>query len=441
MTMHSVHKLFVPVLVLLFSLLISACAKPESGHRALNSLSKEAVEKQTALNTLPVEASEKQDDISLYNISGSDELLVGIPLSEIAAAQAEVKRHIIPHWPKIADRSRYVRGRMVAVLENMEAPAGLQAIPVIESGYNPYALSYAGAMGLWQLMPRTARGLGVKNINGTNGRRDVESSTRAAVTYLLKMKERFGNWPLTFAAYHLGPTSVARRLRKQPWNPSDGINKMPVPSITKAYVRHVIGFAALLHMQTLKFPEPYPTQELKLLPPADLKQLASLSGISRDTLFRFNPGLDYAQYLKYGVSIHVPEQHLPELQEKVDSTGPKYVDVVISSGDSLWSLSRRHHTSLQHLRSLNPGIGNLLSIGKTIKAPANQLARARPTSNPLLSQGRRIRYKVRSGDSLWMIAKRFGTTSRNIARSNQISQNKLIRPGDTLWILARIRPS
>lgn len=452
MVMHSVHKLFVPVLVLLFSLLISACAKPESGHRALNTLSKETVEKQTslnappvekqtALNAPPVEASAKQDDRSLYIISDSDELLAGIPLSEIAAAQAEVKRHILPHWPKISDRSRYVRGRMLAVLEDMDAPLNLQAIPVIESGYNPYALSYAGAMGLWQLMPRTARGLGVKNINGTNGRRSVESSTRAAVTYLLKMKEKFGNWPLTFAAYHLGPTSVARRLRKHPWNLSDGINKMPVPSITKAYVRHVIGFAALLHMQTLKFPEPYPTQELKLLPPADLKQLASLSGISHDTLFKFNPELDYAQYLKQGITIHVPEQQFPELQKMVEATGPKYVDVIISHGDSLWSLSRRHHTSIGHLRSLNPGIRNLLRIGKTLKVPANQLARARPTLNPLLNRGRRIRYKVRSGDSLWVIAKRFGTTSKAIARSNQISQNKLIRPGDTLWILARIRPS
>ena len=216
---------------------------------------------------------------------------------------------------------------------------------------------------------------------------------------------------------------------------------MPVPSITKAYVRHVIGFAALLHMQTLKFPEPYPTQALKLLPPADLKQLASLSGISHDTLFKFNPGLDYAQYLKQGILIHVPEQNLPELQDKIEATGPKYVDVVITHGDSLWSLSRRHHTSIRHLRSLNPGVGNLLTIGKTLKAPANQLARAKPTPNPLLNKGRRIRYKVRSGDSLWVIAKRFGTTSRAIARSNQISQNKLIRPGDTLWILARIRPS
>jgi len=188
----------------------------------------------------------------------ASELFTGIPISEIAAAQAEVKRHVLPHWPNIAERSRYVRGRVVSALEEINAPLGLQAVPVIESGYNPYALSYAGAMGLWQLMPRTAKGLGVSNDGGLNGRRNVTISTRAAASYLLKMKKRFGNWPLAFAAYHLGPTAVSRRIKRSSWSPEDGLNKMPVPSVTRAYVRHVIGFAALLKMETLSFPEAFP---------------------------------------------------------------------------------------------------------------------------------------------------------------------------------------
>ena len=372
---------------------------------------------------------------------GSDELFKDVLLSDLAASQAEVKKHVLPHWSRIAERSRNVRQRMLPVFQDMGAPSGLQAVPVIESGYNPYALSYAGAMGLWQLMPRTARGLGVKSSKGQNGRRGIESSTRAAVGYLMKMEKRFGNWPLAFAAYHLGPTAVNRRLRKQPWQPSDGLNNMPVPSITRAYVRHVLGFAALLHMETVTFPEPHPTRAIKLMPPVDLTQLASVSGIDRKKLFILNPSLDQAQYLKHEITLHLPEKDAPALLLKLEEIGPKYVNIAIRSGDSLWSLARRHHTSTKHLRKLNPKLKNILSIGKTVKVPANQLARAKPSPNPLLSQGRRIRYKVRSGDSLWGIAQRFGTTTRDIARSNQISQNKLIRPGDTLWILARIRPS
>ena len=371
----------------------------------------------------------------------SNPLFEGLPLSDIAAAQAEVKRHVLPHWPRISERSRYVHGRLVTILKDMDAPLGLQAVPVIESGYNPYALSYAGAMGLWQLMPRTAKGLGITTDGSLSGRRNVEISTRAAAGYLLSMHNRFGNWPLAFAAYHLGPTAVAKRLRRSSWSPEQGINKMPVPSITRAYVRHVIGFAALLHMKTVSFPDAFPATPIRLMPPVDLKELARASGLDRKTLFLFNPGLNHAQYLREEVELYIPAEHEAAVLTKLEEVGPKYVTVSIRSGDSLWTLARKYHTSTNHLRRLNPGIGRVLSIGQSLKVPANQLAQANPTPNPMLAQGRRMLYKVRSGDSLWSIAQRFGTTPRDIARSNQISMKRLIRPGDRLWIIARIRPS
>jgi len=388
-----------------------------------------------------MKGSHSTDTLNTASFDHSSELFAGIPLSDIAAAQAEVKRHVLPHWPRIAERSRYVRGRLVAALEEIDAPLELQAVPVIESGYNPYALSYAGAMGLWKLMPRTAKGLGVSSDGGLNGRRNVTVSTHAAASYLLSMKKRFGNWPLAFAAYHLGPTAVSRRIRRSSWTPEDGLRQMPVPSVTRAYVHHVIGFAALLKMKVLTFPEAFPAKALKLAPPVDLKELTTTSDMDAKELFLFNPGLDHAQYLKEGVTLYIPDEHFDSMQARSEEIAPKYVRVAIHSGDSLWSLARRHHTSIQHLRKLNPHLGSLLSIGKTVKVPANQLARAKPSPNPLLSQGRRIRYKVRTGDSLWSIAQRFGTTPRHIARSNQISMRQLIRPGDTLWIVARIRPS
>jgi membrane-bound lytic murein transglycosylase D len=62
-------------------------------------------------------------------------------------------------------------------------------------------------------------------------------------------------------------------------------------------------------------------------------------------------------------------------------------------------------------------------------------------ANPLLSTGRRIRYKVRNGDSLWKIAKKFGTSTRAIARTNHMPANRLIRPGDRIWVIARFQPS
>jgi membrane-bound lytic murein transglycosylase D len=364
----------------------------------------------------------------------------GLPPEDIARAQAEAKKHILPHWPYIAERSRYVRQRVLAVLGELGAPSELQAVPVIESGYNPYALSHAGAMGLWQLMPRTATWLGVENDRERGGRRDVEQSTEAAIRYLQQLHDQFDSWPLVFAAYHLGPGAVSRRLAHHPWQPGMGIDAMPVPSITRAYVRHVVGFATLMRMNNIRFPEPIATRAVQLNAPVDLRQLEKLAGLKDHEVFRFNPGLNYGQYLNHDVTIHVPARVLSRVEAAARSLKPEFVQVAVRSGDTLWSLSRRHHISLIQLRKLNPDISSHLSIGQRLRVPANQLARARPTGNPLLSHGRRIRYKVRAGDSLWHIARRFGTTPAAIARANQMKPQSLIRPGDTLWILARIHP-
>lgn len=427
--------------------MISGKKRSHSNHLAMGLLllflascshTSQQVATKAAVTTLPAPSSSENKSSQTKLPSP---IFQGLPAEEIAQAQASVKQHVLPHWPVIAERSSNVRSRVLASIRKLKAPELLQVVPVIESGYNPYALSYAGAMGLWQIMPRTGRGLGLSYQYDKDGRRDVEQSSDAAVRYLLQLHERFGNWPLAFAAYHLGPSAVSRRLRHQPWTPADGIKNMPVPSITRAYVSHLVGMAALVEMGSIEFPEAARTRTITLAPPVDLNQLAELSLLEPATLFQLNPGLNYAQYLKQPVTIHVPEEALERVRLAQEKMAPKYVSTEVHAGDSLWTLARRHNISINHLRQLNPGIKTTLSIGQRLKVPANQLARAKPLNNPLLSKGRRIRYKVRSGDTLWDIAKRFGTTAAAIARSNQMNANSLIRPGDTLWILARIRPS
>ena len=370
-----------------------------------------------------------------------DEILVGIAPEEIARAQAEVKRHYLVHWPVVSERSRYVRQRVLKVIDKMDAPKSLQVLPIVESGYNPYALSYAGAMGLWQLMPRTAKGLGIEKKLTVDGRRDIETSTEAAVAYLQQLHAKFNSWPLAFAAYHLGPTAVARRLRKKPWKIEDGINAMPVPGITRAYVRHVVGLTALQYLGVIDFPEPVATQLIALDAPVDLFELAEKSGLGQEDFFRFNPGLNQRQYLRHSVAVHIPETYVQAIEVMKESMAPEYVHITVRSGDTLWQLAKRHGIQVSYLKKINPSLASShLSIGQKLRVPANQLAKATPLLNPLLQSGRRILYKVRRGDSLWSIASRFGTTPLAIARSNQMRTTELIRPGDKLWVLARITP-
>jgi len=368
-------------------------------------------------------------------------LLEGLSAADIAQIQADAKRIYSKHWPNVSERSRYVRARILPILKDMQAPQELEVVPVAESGYNPYAFSPVGATGLWQVMPGTARMLGMKAGKGYDARRHVEMSTRGGVQYLQNMYARFGNWPVALAAYHRGPGNMNKRLRKHPWKPEDGLNKLPVPLVTLTYVRGILGLSALVHRGVWRFPDAWETHQVALEGPVDVNQLASAADIDRKEIYRFNPGLNHSQYLTNKVLLHVPESMLQPLVSNAGAAAPEFVSIKIRSGDNLSVLAHRYHTNVHDLKRVNPGLKALLHPGQTVLVPARHLNSASPPLNPLLAQGRRIHYRVRSGDNLWNIAKRFGTTPSAIARANSIRHDKTLHPGDRLWLLARARTS
>jgi len=368
-------------------------------------------------------------------------LLEGLSPKDLARIQADAKRIYTKHWESVSERSRYVRARILPILQDMKAPPQLEVVPVAESGYNPYAFSPVGATGLWQVMPGTARVLGMTAPKGYDSRRHVESSTRGGVQYLLDMHAMFGNWPVAFAAYHRGPGSMMKRLKKHPWKPSDGLDRLPVPGVTRTYVRGILGLSMLVQRGVWQFPEPWETHQVVLDGPLDVNQLAKAADIDQEELYRFNPGLNHSQYLHNKITLHVPEFMMQPLMANAGQAVPEYVSTKIRKGDNLWLLARRYHTSVLDLKRLNPEISSVLQPGQKVLVPAGRLNSASPPLNPLLAQGRRIHYRVRSGDNLWSIAKRFGTTPSAIARANSIRQQKTLHPGDRLWLLARPRTS
>jgi membrane-bound lytic murein transglycosylase D len=93
-------------------------------------------------------------------------------------------------------------------------PPSLRYLPLIESGYDLGVTSRSGAVGLWQLMPTTARGLGLAVAPPVDARRHEEKTTEAALTYLAELHGEFGSWFLALAAYNTGPTRVRSVLRR-----------------------------------------------------------------------------------------------------------------------------------------------------------------------------------------------------------------------------------
>lgn len=202
-------------------------------------------------------------------------------------------------------------------------PAELALIPVIESEFNPNDRSNKGATGLWQLMPQTARELGIKVKSGYDGRRNVIASTKAALAYFKDLGIFFnGNWDLAIAAYNCGQgkvLSVQRRTgNKNFW-------VLPLPSETKHYVPKLLAVAAIV-----KNPEKYGVQlphinnepyftELKVTKTVKLGQVAKSSGVSVETLHTLNPDYNHGNVPKKNntVSLLVPAKKSPIIKAQL----------------------------------------------------------------------------------------------------------------------------
>jgi membrane-bound lytic murein transglycosylase D len=176
-------------------------------------------------------------------------------------------------------------------------PGELALIPVIESEFNPNDHSNKGAAGLWQLMSGTAHELGVNVKSGYDGRKNVVSSTNAALAYFKDLGNDFkGDWYLAIAAYNCGQVRIASAVKK---TGSHNFWNLPLPRETRCYVPKLLAVAAIIEnpgKYGVQLPnitnKPYFT-EIKVEKPVNLPKLADASGVSIDRLRVLNP--DYAR--------------------------------------------------------------------------------------------------------------------------------------------------
>ena len=172
-------------------------------------------------------------------------------------------------------------------------PAEIALIPFIESEFNPNDHSNKGALGLWQLMPATARGLGVNVKPSYDGRKNIIASTDAALTYFKDLSVLFkGNWYLAIAAYNSGEGRVLSAKRRLG---SDDFFKMSLPRETQLYLPKLLAVAEIVaHPKKygITLPavnnEPFFTK-VEMTKPVTLANVAEKAGINIKTLRRLNP--------------------------------------------------------------------------------------------------------------------------------------------------------
>jgi len=138
---------------------------------------------------------------------------------------------------RMTERGRKYLFYIIEELERRNMPNELALLPFIESAFNPQAISSAKAAGIWQFMPATGRTFDLKQNMFKDDRRDVLASTRAALDYLHKLYNMFGDWHLALAAYNWGEGRVQRAINKARQSGlSTAYADLPMPMETRFYI-------------------------------------------------------------------------------------------------------------------------------------------------------------------------------------------------------------
>ncbi len=388
----------IPVLILL-SLGLISCAQTQTGDTArgplFNFWQEAPIQADSQSTQLPDGLNNPEYVITTTaadrkgSFISNNEFFSGLSPMEIEKLRMEAWNTYGTHWKTIASRSQYVRQPLIETLEKVGAPKELQMIPVVESSYDPYAQSEVGATGLWQLMPMTAEDLRIKSDRFVDGRREIKASTRGAAKFLMTQHKRFGNWPLAFAAYHLGPSGVQKRINRHPWQPEDGLEKLPLPPITKTYVRNILGLIALYQVGEIQFPKPFQTKIISVIMPVNLDMLHKKAELPKDQLFRFNPELNLKHY--YGkksakISLRVTSWRVATVKKYIPAKSTKYMTISLRKGEKLRDIKKKYKATSHELLEANPG--NLVQHVRsgTLRIPVKLLQRAKAEKNPLVKR-------------------------------------------------------
>jgi membrane-bound lytic murein transglycosylase D len=264
-------------------------------------------------------------------------------------------------------------------------PPELVWLSGMESGCDRHAVSYKGAAGLWQFLPATGRAMGLRVDKWVDERFDPEASTIAAARHLHALYRRFKKWPLVLAAYHAGERWVARGIKRFKTNDYFRLARHGgFQAITNVYVTKALAFIALAsnpeeYGVTIRRQPEDLREDLIVLPPGTkLKAVAEAAKIPYPALRQRNPALRRAQTPPSGEPVAV---RLP------------------------WGAGWRVVANLEGAKPATP---------KEAMTP--------------------IRYKVKSGDTLWGLAKRFGVRIKEVLLMNGIQNARRVRVGQELLL-------
>ncbi|MHC8411514.1 transglycosylase SLT domain-containing protein [Pseudomonas sp. Hz4] len=355
---------------------------------------------------------------------------------------------------------------IVERLEERNMPLELALLPVIESAYNPMAYSRANAVGLWQFIPSTGRYFNLRQTRFYDGRRDITASTTAAMDYLTRLHDMFnGDWLLALAAYNAGEGTVSRAIERNEklGLPTDYWN-LPLPAETQAYVPKLLALS-----QVVLAPEAYGVnlnpianepyfQVVEINQRMDLSKVAAVANIDEDELFQLNPAFKQrttidgpqhllvptskAQLLTASLSTMRPEELISKKPLKPVFEGADDSEIAslkrayrVKRGDNLGTIAKANKVDIKDLQRWNKLTGKNLKVGQTLVMQDTTKRSSGRTTTVVAANTKKsqTQYKVKQGDSLYMVAKRFNVEMQHLKRWNP-RVGQALKPGQMLTV-------
>ena len=273
---------------------------------------------------------------------------------------------------------------ILPILEEQDIPPEIFYVSVIESGLNPNAYSYAYASGLWQFIKSTGKAYGLNKTYWLDERRDYIKSTYAATKYFKDLYLEFDDWYLALAAYNCGSTRVHRAIKRN--GSKNYWDLYSLPSETKNYVPNVMATIIIAtnpekYGFTINSEPDFEWIEKDIDKSVKLESIAKCANVSLKTLQQYNPELEKDVAL------------IPPLEK-----GETY--------------------TLRLPVNISPEFDSLL---KLVEAP---------NLNEIIF----VEHKVRPGESVWLIARKYKVKKNHILAVNNLSEKSIIRPNQILKI-------